>query len=262
MDFEVRKYEFSLSIKADFVPEVTHQFFKLRVLPCANSSQAILSQCLQLSPTCKVNHSIDGFGNFVQYGSYADKHDFFLVESNGVVVCHEYKVRDNGSLPIYATPSALTQYDDAMYLWAKQATVGCSDNRQKAFSLMHAVHDHVAYCKSSTENTTTAKEVFVSRKGVCQDFAHVMIAACRSLGIPARYVNGLVLGEGATHAWVEVFFDGYWYGYDPTLDCLVLWGYVKIAHGRDVSDCPTNRGQIFGNTKEIVYSNANLKLVI
>jgi transglutaminase-like putative cysteine protease len=77
-----------------------------------------------------------------------------------------------------------------------------------------------------------------------------MIALCRRQGIPARYVNGFLVGEGETHAWVEIF-DGYnWLGFDPTHNCRISDGYVKLAHGRDAHDCSVSRGMYTGQAQQ------------
>ena len=77
---------------------------------------------------------------------------------------------------------------------------------------------------------TTAAEVLERKEGVCQDFAHLMIALCRQRGIPARYVNGFLVGEGETHAWVEIF-DGYnWLGFDPTHNCRISDGFISLQY--------------------------------
>ena len=65
--------------------------------------------------------------------------------------------------------------------------------------------------------------------------------------IPARYVVGMMLGEGASHAWVEAFCRGYWYGFDPTNNKLVNDEYIKVSYGRDSSDCPVIKGNFYGN---------------
>ncbi|MDO4497959.1 MAG: transglutaminase family protein, partial [Bacteroidales bacterium] len=88
--------------------------------------------------------------------------------------------------------------------------------------------------------------------------AHLMIALCRAKGWYARYVNGFILGEGQTHAWVEVSDGNVWVPYDPTLDVIPDWGYVKIAHGRDANDCPTNRGRFLGFTTETMSVSVSL----
>ena len=84
------------------------------------------------------------------------------------------------------------------------------------------------------------------KKGVCQDYAHILIALLRMMRIPARYVVGMMIGEGFSHAWVEMEADGRWYGLDPTNDVLVGENYIKISHGRDYNDCIVNKGVFTG----------------
>lgn len=108
----------------------------------------------------------------------------------------------------------------------------------------------MCYSPGSTQIDTTAIEVFQQRKGVCQDYAHILIAMCRACGIPARYVNGFMQGVGVTHAWVEVLVNGEWRGIDPTNNRLIEYGYIKLAHGRDAMDCRVNRGVFTGNATE------------
>ena len=86
-----------------------------------------------------------------------------------------------------------------------------------------------------------------------------MIGFCRRCGIPARYVCGFMEGTGETHAWVEVY-DGYsWIGFDPTNDCRIIYGYVKLAHGRDASDCPVSRGIYNGQALQQTQISVTLK---
>jgi transglutaminase-like putative cysteine protease len=91
--------------------------------------------------------------------------------------------------------------------------------------------------------------VIRDRRGVCQDFAHLLIGLCRSLKIPARYISGYLATEkaSATHAWVEVFIPGHgWRGLDPTNNCQTDGTYVKIGHGRDYADVPPISGNYVG----------------
>lgn len=73
-----------------------------------------------------------------------------------------------------------------------------------------------------------------------------MLSLLRMEGIPARYVVGMMLGEGASHAWVEVLCNGYWYGFDPTNDKLVNEEYIRVSCGRDAGDCSVIRGTFYG----------------
>ena len=98
----------------------------------------------------------------------------------------------------------------------------------------------------STNINTTAEEAFVQGQGVCQDYAHIFIALLHLAKIPSRYVTGLIVGEGASHAWVEILCGRKWYGIDPTNNCIVSDEHIKIGIGRDARDCMINRGIMHG----------------
>ena len=106
------------------------------------------------------------------------------------------------------------------------------------------------YISEATDIETTAAEALRLGKGVCQDYAHIMTAVMRYMKIPARYVNGLMIGEGFTHAWVEVYVNGGWYGFDPTNDLHIDEYYIKFAHGRDYGDCTVDKGRFLGNASQ------------
>jgi hypothetical protein len=120
-------------------------------------------------------------------------------------------------------------------------------------AICHRVHAALAYEHGVTGVRTTAAEALALGRGVCQDFAHVMVAACRLAGIPARYVSGHLMGEGASHAWVEAFrrdpSSGSWVveAWDPTHDRRAGEGYVTIATGRDYSDVAPMSGTFRGD---------------
>lgn len=82
--------------------------------------------------------------------------------------------------------------------------------------------------------------------GVCQDYAHILTALCRAAGIAARYAAGMMTGEGASHAWTEVWDGQFWHGLDPTHNCLVDERYIKLSHGRDFMDAAVDRGCFLG----------------
>ncbi|WP_372424234.1 transglutaminase family protein [Salinarimonas chemoclinalis] len=115
--------------------------------------------------------------------------------------------------------------------------------------LMRRIHAEFAYAPGETDVATPAREAFRARRGVCQDFAHVMIAGLRGLGLPARYVSGYLrtippegrprlVGADATHAWVEAWCgpDLGWIGFDPTNAALVGPDHIVLAVGRDYAD--------------------------
>lgn len=141
---------------------------------------------------------------------------------------------------------------------------------QAAIDLMQRIHQGFAYVPCSTDVSTSILEVLHQRQGVCQDFAHLMIGCCRALGLAARYVSGYllteappgqapVLGADASHAWVSVWCPdaqadqtGVWLDLDPTNNCIVGTGYVRVAHGRDFGDVTPLRGVIRGGGEHTI----------
>jgi transglutaminase-like putative cysteine protease len=121
------------------------------------------------------------------------------------------------------------------------------------------LYDKFAYVKESTSVDSPIEEALRWRQGVCQDFAHVMIALLRNLHIPARYVSGYLhhdslhedrSAEGATHAWVEALMPGLgWIGFDPTNNLLSGERHIRTAIGRDYSDVPPTLGTMKGKTE-------------
>jgi transglutaminase-like putative cysteine protease len=112
------------------------------------------------------------------------------------------------------------------------------------------LHRNFSYRPGVTDVRTTVADVIQARAGVCQDFAHVLIALARSRGIPARYASGYIfrgtastLGADASHAWAEAYLPPYgWVGFDPTNDRLVDESFVLVALGRDYGDVSPTRG--------------------
>ena len=121
---------------------------------------------------------------------------------------------------------------------------------QTALRLMHALHRDFRYQKAATNVSTTAEEAMERGAGVCQDYAHIFLSLLRLAGIPCRYVTGMLQGEGESHAWVEAALGEYWYGLDPTNDCAVAGSHVKIASGRDYSDCRISQGVFYGGGEQ------------
>jgi transglutaminase-like putative cysteine protease len=132
-----------------------------------------------------------------------------------------------------------------------------------AVDLMHRIRTEFKYDPKATVISTPLKEVFEKRHGVCQDFAHVMIAGLRGLGLPAAYVSGYLRtipppgrprlqGADATHAWVSLWCgEGIgWVGLDPTNDLIVENDHIELALGRDFSDVSPVDGIIVGSRKQ------------
>lgn len=131
---------------------------------------------------------------------------------------------------------------------------------KNALILSEFVYDNFSYKKGITNIETPIEDVWKLKAGVCQDFAHILLAILRIYGIPARYVSGYICpketgvrGEGATHAWVEAYIPFYgWLGLDPTNNCIVTDGHVKMAIGRSFSDCTPVKGTYKGSGEHIL----------
>lgn len=132
---------------------------------------------------------------------------------------------------------------------------------EAAQALMRKIRREFKYVPGSTTNRTSIEEVLKSRRGVCQDFAHLMIGCLRSSGLAARYVSGYLrtarpgtdaelIGGDASHAWVSVYCPPLgWVDFDPTNDCIVGEDHVTLAWGRDFGDVSPLRGMIVGGGK-------------
>ncbi|MBQ0057982.1 MAG: transglutaminase family protein [Bacteroidales bacterium] len=242
-------YRYSYTTESSFSPEVTWHFFKLRAIPCTNEFQKVTDDCLEIRPSCLVSRATDGLGNAVQWGTISQGHSSFTVTSEGTVnQLLPYAIHESPE-PYYIAPTRLTAWNDEMSAAAlnKKKDGSVFDS---ARNIMRMVNKHMTYTPCLTTTETSAIEVYEDPRGVCQDYAHLMIALCRAAGIYARYVNGIIAGTGQTHAWVEVSDGNVWLAFDPTHNTMPEWGYVKIAHGRDANDCPTNRGRFYSWTTE------------
>jgi len=144
---------------------------------------------------------------------------------------------------LHTQPSRLTTPDDALVASAARIVRSAgTDAARAALAIGDHVRSSMAYELGVTGVRTAAAEAWALRRGVCQDMAHVMIAMCRSRGIPARYVSGHLLGEGASHAWVEVRTDDGTLAYDPTHARPTDLRYVTVAVGRDYRDVAPTAG--------------------
>lgn len=241
----MRRYMYNYQTIVDFSNPVSHHNILLRCVPMATGCVAIDERHLIISSQFWTQSIKDSFGNYLICGGMDEPHDSLAYTSVGVVTADEYIIPPAGiatEVFLSATPATTLIMDD-----------GISDQgliEDRAAALCAHAHSLLTYHPQSTDITTTAAQAVELGSGVCQDFAHVMIALCRNHGIAARYANGFVEGIGETHAWVEVF-DGFnWIGFDPTHNRRIQYGYIKVAHGRDATDCPVSRGIYVGNANE------------
>jgi transglutaminase-like putative cysteine protease len=163
----------------------------------------------------------------------------------------------------YVFPSPLVPVQQPVTSYASQSFAPGGGILAGAVDLMHRIRTEFKYDPKATVISTPLEEVFEKRHGVCQDFAHVMIAGLRGLGLPAAYVSGYLRtipppgkprlqGADATHAWVTLWCgqEMGWIGFDPTNDILVESDHIVLAVGRDFSDVSPVDGIIVGSRRQ------------
>lgn len=164
----------------------------------------------------------------------------------------------------FAFPSPRAGRGDAFAAYARESFVPGRPLLAAAAELSHRIHTDFAYDPEATDVATPVETAFAQRRGVCQDFAHVMIACLRSLGLPARYVSGYLqttrapgavhrAGTDESHAWVSVFALGSgWVDFDPTNDVVPSTRHVTVAWGRDYADVTPVKGVTLGGGAHVV----------
>jgi transglutaminase-like putative cysteine protease len=161
-----------------------------------------------------------------------------------------------GHIPRLLRPTSLTAADErlrAMAAGIVPEKTGNGDPEELAEQICAAVSGAISYQHGVTSVTTTAAEALAAGAGVCQDFAHVMLALCHLVQLPARYVSGHLLGQGGTHAWVEVIVPRAGHAeavaFDPCNGRRTDSGYVTIATGRDYADVAPASGSYLGTSR-------------
>jgi transglutaminase-like putative cysteine protease len=263
--------------------DVAHSHQLLHLAPRDSATQICRSRTITLTPEPSTRREdVDAFGNFVTRLEFDLPHDHLdvLAEVEVEVIAPQdapaadsapwEEVRD--ALSFSGRPMSAAQLDacrfrmESSYVRIKQVFgdygTDCFPPRspvmQGALSLMHKIHRDFTYAPGSTNIRTSAIEAFTARRGVCQDFAHIMLACLRARGLAARYVSGYLrtappgsdaalLGADASHAWVSVFCPPFgWIDLDPTNDVRVATDHIVIAWGRDFGDVSPLRGVIIG----------------
>ena len=158
----------------------------------------------------------------------------------------------------FTLASSFVPHEASLATFGRRAFKAGTPIAAGALALMSLIHEEFKYETASTSVGTRAPEALALKQGVCQDFAHVMIGACRSLGLAARYVSGYLLtqpppgkprliGADASHAWAQVWCPGYgWLALDPTNNTQAGQDHVTLAWGRDYADVAPLRGVIRG----------------
>ena len=247
-------YEYRMKIS--YSEPVAKCYFTIKAIPAEDFRQKSISYDISMYPETKYSMSNDSFGNIQIIGNEGEPHSEFefiikgLVETRPVNITEGVNVSRVG---MYKYPYGKCIPGNELKLFAntiKSAIDKCQTTKEKCIRIMDAVYDRMQYRKGSTEVETNAEEAFAGGCGVCQDYAHIFITLLKLFDIPARYVCGLIVGEGASHAWVEAVCDNNYVAFDPTHNREITDEYIKLGTGRDATDCAINRGVMWGGGKQ------------
>jgi transglutaminase-like putative cysteine protease len=252
---------------------VSESLMELRMHPRTEGPQRTLSFQLSIDPRAQVNSYRDYLGNTVHHFDVPGKHTQLRIIAEALV---EVQSPDDpparlgadawtkldaliasGDYGEMLLPSLFTQPTPALAQLAEDLHVERSNDPLSYLrELNSAIHDWFDYVPKSTRVDSPIDQAIESRQGVCQDFAHIMIALARSAIIPCRYVSGYLFPdgqrpdrspEGATHAWLEALLPGIgWIGFDPTNDLIARDRHIRTAIGRDYADVPPAKGVFKG----------------
>ena len=251
---------------------VTDSFAELRLCPATTSTQTLQQRALNLTPITDLDSYLDHYGNQVDFFSIASRHKEMQIFSQSEV--------EVATLPYYSppetiqeiqnhwqpfkpdyfdflAPTLLVPLDKIFQRYVAKWFPPSKSLGEALFDFTHFIFKHFRYLSGVTNVNTGAAEIAKTKQGVCQDFAHFMLAVLRYAGLPSRYVSGYIesshssqpdlIGSEASHAWVEVLFpDQTWRGYDPTNGLFVEDRHIKLAIGRDYSDVAPFRGTYRG----------------
>jgi transglutaminase-like putative cysteine protease len=248
---------------------VRESVMQLYMQPKTDGAQRLQSFQVSSQPRAILQAYTDHFGNAVYHFDVPSVHRELIIEAEA-----EVEISRTAAPPEWVDASTWAALDshklkDEHFDWLEDRGIAQATPALQAFlkeqgitklddpmttlrRLNRALFDAFAYAQHETEVDSPIDVVLGKRKGVCQDFAHVMLAVARGWGIPARYVSGYLFtkrdagdrsAEDATHAWVEAFVPGYgWIGFDPTNNVLAGERHVRVAIGRDYTDVPPSRG--------------------
>lgn len=250
----MKKLHFDYYMQLAYSEQVQKCHFTIKCIPQSGDRQKIEEINIEIEPKDSLEKGVDSFGNQILFGNVMEEHDRFFFHITGNVrtgLADSEPMGNENILGVYRYPYGLTVPGKCLRAYFESLNLSQEQSAyEKGVFLMHKLYEDFSYEKNVTGVDTTAEEAWQLGKGVCQDYAHILIVLCRLAGIPARYVAGMLIGEGYSHAWVEILSEDRWYGLDPTNDCIVTDSHIKIGIGRDAADCMINKGVMTGGGQQ------------
>lgn len=259
-----------------YEPAVRESIMEVRLQPRSDGEQRCLNFTLKVDPAANVMQYRDFSGNTVHHFDIAAAHTQVSVTAESSVevqdapvphaaACGDWRDLDAlveaGDYWENLLPSHFARSTPALEELAQQLKFERRGNPLELLSELNAgIYQLFAYVPQSTKVDSPIDEALNARQGVCQDFAHIMIALVRRLKVPCRYVSGYMFHrdenekdrsvEGASHAWVEALVPGLgWVAFDPTNNLVGGHRHIRVAIGRDYADVPPTRGVYKGEAQ-------------
>jgi transglutaminase-like putative cysteine protease len=260
-----------------YEPAVRESVMEVRLQPRSEANQRCLSFNLDVTPSANITQYRDFAGNTVHHFDIAGAHREVKVSAQSTVQVQSVPAPRSSEAGDWADLDALTAGDDywEMMLPSEFAHSGDSleqlakelrcerrgDPLELLTELNEGIYELFSYVPNSTKVDSPIEDALRSRQGVCQDFAHIMIALVRKLRTPCRYVSGYLFHleengrkdrslEGASHAWVEALVPRLgWTAFDPTNNLIGGDRHIRVAIGRDYADVPPTRGVYKGEAQ-------------
>jgi transglutaminase-like putative cysteine protease len=254
---------------------VWQSMMEVRMHPRSEGNQRCFVFQLSVNPRARIFGYTDSYGNLVHHFDLPSRHSHLTIISDALVniegqpsIPEEMEYQEWQELEELIErkdywdmlmPSHFARSSPELEQLAEE--IGATERKKRsplAFlqDISSGVHRSFSYVKKSTAVNSPIEDALRSRQGVCQDFAHIMIALVRNSRIPCRYVSGYFyhsaenahpVADGATHAWVEALLPGLgWVGFDPTINRLASEQHIRTATGRDYADVPPTMGVMKG----------------
>ncbi len=271
---------------------VSESYNEVRLRPIHDEKQSCLSFRLTTHPNTVAAAYRDSFENWVHEFNVLQEHRTLRVEAESVVLAHETNANGAEAVSLtefergkderaqtffeYLAPTAYVPHLPQIRDLSEVASI-TSDGTVQGFAeaASNVIHQRFRYVKGATHVHSSVEHALTIGAGVCQDFAHLLLAVLRARGIPARYVSGYlvpqatagaapsveeVVGGQASHAWVESNLPGTgWTGLDPTLGGPVGLRHVRVAYGRDYGDVAPVRGVYKGHAGQALSVDVRVR---
>jgi len=261
----ITKYQYNWPIK--------ESINEIRLFPHNFENQDVLQFELLITHNPHVEISKDYYGNRVGNFNNLEAHSEMTIESRmSVRVNHSLKIpeidlttvadleveKEKSILLLRLSYPEVIQKQNKIDAILKKIECTNKSVIEIAQRCNQYIYENFTYTKGITNLETTVDEILVMKKGVCQDFAHVLLQLLRTVGIPSRYVSGYICpnesglrGEGATHAWVEIYTQTQgWLGLDPTNNIWTMDNHIRLSVGRNFYDCTPVKGTFKGLARQ------------